>query len=164
GRHVLLVSTSVSPWFLVPVALVRRVLGAGGAYGMGLIYGPAAIRWLKARSPRFVRPIDFLQRWFERIGPPIFLPLPMNTLCAIAGVARTPSRSVFSALTLSHLLWIGGTLWLGGSIQPIVEAILDFLADHLVVSTLVCVALVGLHQAFLWARRKRRRAARGAKA
>lgn len=63
---------------------------------------------------------------------------------------------VIPALVLGHLLWTGTSLWLGSHFSELSQRVVDFLAGHLLESTLVCAALVAAHQYSIRRRRSQR--------
>ena len=64
----------------------------------------------------------------------------------VAGAARSRLALFLLALTLGHLLWNTVTQYLGDALAQRTELLTAFLGEHLVESTLVCVALVVLQQ------------------
>lgn len=157
ARHVALAVGSGAPWVLVSLAVLRRALFSVGSFGLGVIYGPAAVNWIEERSPRLGRLFRFLERSFARWGAPILLFLPFASLCVVAGAARTRFVAFLSATLFGHTLWVGSIYYLGSKFSDLGDRVLAFLSNHLLESTLVCVAIVTLQQLIA-----RHRAAKGA--
>lgn len=153
GRHVALAAGSVDPLLLIGVSVVRRAAYGVGVYGLGAAYGDLAVSWIEARAQSFGRLLRVLEKLFARVGALVLVPLPLLTLCILAGAARARLLVVLPALLLGHCLWAGTTVWLGTRFANSSQMVIDFFATRLVESTLVCLALVAAHQFFT--RRKR---------
>jgi membrane protein DedA with SNARE-associated domain len=156
ARHVALAVGSAAPWELVAIAVLRRGLFSVGSFGLGVIYGPAAVIWIEQRSPRLGQLFRLLERLFARWGAPILLFLPFASLCVVAGAARTRFVAFLSATMLGHVLWVGSTYYIGALLSDVTDRVLAFLSSHLLESTLVCIAAVAVQQLIA-----RRRAAKG---
>jgi membrane protein DedA with SNARE-associated domain len=146
ARHVALAAGSVAPVALVSLAVARRALFSFGSFGLGVIYGPAAVIWIEEHSPRLGRIFRLLERLFARWGAPILFLLPFASLSVVAGAARTRFAAFGCAVVLGHLLWVGSTYYLGTLIADFSDRLLAFLSDHLWESTLGCVGAVILQQ------------------
>jgi membrane protein DedA with SNARE-associated domain len=148
ARHIALTVGSVSPVALVAIAVFRRALFSLGGFGLGVVYGPAAVTWVEQNSPRLGRLFRMLERLFARWGAPILLLLPFASLCVVAGAARTRFAPFLCAIIVGHLLWVGSTYYIGTLISDFTDRVLGFFASHLWESTLVCVVLVVAQQLF----------------
>lgn len=158
-RHVALVAGSVVPWLLFPVVVVRRTLFSLACYGIGAVYGSAAVAWVRRRHPRASKVLNFLERIFQRFGAALFAVLPLASLCVLAGAARTRFSGFLPAIVVGHTLWIAAFYWLGAAISVWTAKLLEFLSEHLVESTLFCVIAVVLWQVrSRWSRRPRAQA------
>lgn len=157
GRHVVLAASSVPAIPLVVVGTLRRALGLIGGFGLGLLYGEAAVRWAEERVPIMGRLIRFVERMFARFGLLLLAIVPLPGIALLAGASRTPFVGVMIAGLLGQTAWMTLTVKFGAAISNWTRPVLDFLSAHLVESTLVCAALVGLQQAFAYQRRKRAR-------
>ena|SRR6188768_317812 len=142
GRHVALVAGRVDPLLLTAVTVLRRSLYSVGVFGLGAAYGDVAVQWIEARSQRTGKALRALERLFERVGAIVLLALPFLTLCILAGAARTRVIVFLPALLVGHFLWVFTTVWLGTRFAAEAQAVVDFFAERLFESTLVCVALV----------------------
>ncbi len=152
GRHLVLAAGRVDLWMLLLVATLRRVVSLMASYGLGMVWGQSMLRWVERRSPRLLRLVQWLERLYLRFGAPTLVVLPIHTLTALAGIARTRWWAVALGVLVGQAALVGGTLLFGESISDWTAPILGFLSDHVVESTAVCVALVVLHQ--LWSRRR----------
>ena len=146
AHHVVLAAASVAPAPLVAVATVRRVLTGVAAYGFGFLYGGRALAWLEQRSPRLARFMAWLERVFARWGVWLLVPAPTPTVALIAGAARSRFVAFVIAITLGQALWIGLTVYVGDALARWTDFFTTFLGEHLLESTLVCIALVSLQR------------------
>jgi membrane protein DedA with SNARE-associated domain len=155
AHHVVLAAASVEPVPLVAVATARRVLTCIGAYGIGFLYGSAALGWLDQRYPRVARFVAWTEGLFARWGVWLLVVVPAPTVALFAGAARSQFVAFLIAVTLGHVLWNTVTVFVGDSVARWTDLLTTFLGEHLLESTLICVALVALQQ--LLARRTPRR-------
>ncbi len=146
GRHVALVAGRVDPFLLMGVTVVRRALYSIGVYALGMAYGDVALIWIEARARRLGKALRTLERVFARVGALLLLALPFLTVCVLAGAARTRVLVFLPALVVGHCLWVITTVWLGTRFAAEAQAVVDFFAERLFESTLVCVALVAAYQ------------------
>lgn len=155
AHHVALAAASTEQVPLIVVATLRRVLTGVGAYGLGYLYGQAGIAWVEQRHPRLARLVRLVERLFARIGVALLVLAPLPTVAVLAGAARSRLISFLLALSVGHALWNTGTQYLGDAFARRTDLLTAFLGEHLLESTLVCVAVVALQQAV--ARLMRRR-------
>jgi membrane protein DedA with SNARE-associated domain len=146
ARHVALAVGSLTPLVLFPVVVVRRTLFSLASYGIGAVYGAAAVTWVERRHPRLGGVIRLLERVFERFGSAIFVLLPFASLCVISGAARSRLVGFVPAILVGHTLWVAAFCLVGAAISDLTAKVLDFFSEHLLESTLVCVALVVVAQ------------------
>jgi membrane protein DedA with SNARE-associated domain len=146
GRHVALVAGSVEPWLLVCLSVVRRSLFSLGVFGLGAAYGEQAVNWIEARARGLGKTLRALERLFERVGAVLLVAAPFLSLCVLAGAARTRLVAFLPALVVGHCIWVGATVWLGKRIAAQSQVVVEFFAERLFESTLVCLALVAAHQ------------------
>jgi membrane protein DedA with SNARE-associated domain len=154
GRHVALVAGAVDPLLLLCLSVARRSLFSVAVFGLGAAYGEHAVSWIEARARGLGRALRALERVFARVGAVLLVAAPFLSLCVLAGAARTRLVAFLPALVVGHCLWAGGTIWLGQRIAAQSQVVVEFFAERLVESTLVCVALVAAHQ--IVTRRKRK--------
>jgi len=148
SRHVALVAGRVDPVLLMSVTVLRRSLYSIGVYGLGAAYGDLAVNWIEARARRLGKALRALERLFARVGAVLLLALPFLSVCVLAGASRTRLIVFLPALVLGHFLWVFTTVWLGTRFAAEAQAVVDFFAERLFESTLVCVALVAGYQFF----------------
>lgn len=146
GRHVALVAGRVEPILLMSVTVLRRSLYSVGVYGLGAAYGELAVNWIEARARRLGKALRALERLFARVGAVLLLALPFLSVCILAGASRTRLLVFLPALIVGHFLWVFTTVWLGTRFAAEAQAVVDFFAERLFESTLVCIALVAGYQ------------------
>jgi membrane protein DedA with SNARE-associated domain len=159
AHHVALAAATVDPVPLVAVATLRRVLTGLGAYGLGYLYGPAALVWLEQRYPRLAKLVTWVERLFGRIGVLLLVVAPAPSVALLAGAARSRLPAFLVALTVGHLLWTSATFYVGDAFARWTDQLTASVGENLLESTLVCVLLVALQQAIALLRRRRQRAA-----
>lgn len=159
AHHIALAAASVEPVPLITVATLRRVLTGIGAYGLGLLYGRAALGWLDQRYPRVARLVAWIEQLFVRWGVGLLVLAPAPTVALFAGAARSRFAWFVIALTLGHALWNTVTFYVGNSLARWTDLLTSFVGDNLLESTLVCFAAVALQQALSTLARRRRAAA-----
>jgi membrane protein DedA with SNARE-associated domain len=159
AHHVALAAATVDPLALVVVATLRRVLTGLGAYGLGYLYGPAALVWLEQRYPRLAKLVAWVERLFARFGVLVLVVAPAPSVALLAGSARSRLPAFLLALTVGHLLWSTATFYLGDAFAHWTDLLTASVGENLLESTLVCVLLVALQQGVALLRRRRQRAA-----
>lgn len=156
AHHVVLAAASVDPVPLVAIATARRVITGISAYGLGFIYGRAAIGWLEQRSPRLAEFATWVERLFARFGVWLLVLAPAPTVSLFAGAARSSFVGFVVAVAVGHALWIGATVYVGDAFAVWTDRLTSFFGEYLLESTLVCIALVALQQVVSRRRRRRR--------
>lgn len=146
GRHVALVAARVDPVLLTSVTVLRRALYSVGVYGLGAAYGDVAVTWIEARARRLGKALRALERIFARVGAVLLLVIPFLSVCVLAGASRTRFIVFLPALLAGHFIWVFTTIWLGTRFAAQAQAVVDFFSERLLVSTLVCFALVAGYQ------------------
>jgi membrane protein DedA with SNARE-associated domain len=158
AHHVVLAAASVDPATLVTLATLRRTLTCVGAYGIGFLYGSAALGWLDERYPRVARFVAWVERLFARWGVWLLILVPVPTVSLFAGAARSHFIAFLIAVALGLAMWHTVTVRVGDSVALWTDLLTGFVGEHLLESTLLCVALVTLQQ--MISRRLSRRARR----
>jgi membrane protein DedA with SNARE-associated domain len=154
ARHVALAVGRLAPAVLLAVVVSRRALFSIGAFGLGVIYGPAGMHWVEARSPRLGKVLRFAERLIARWGAAVLLVIPFASVCMLAGAARLRFVQFISATLLGHGLWVASTYYIGTLLSDFTDRLLAFLSSHLIASTLVCIGVVLLQQIIARRRKK----------
>lgn len=156
AHHIALAAASVDAAPLITVATLRRVLTGIGAYGLGFLYGRAALGWLDQRYPRVARLVAWIERLFERWGVALLVVAPAPTVALFAGAARSHFLAFVLALTAGHAFWNSVTYYVGNTLAAWTDLLTSFIGENLLESTLLCLAAVALQQALSsWSRRRR---------
>ncbi len=160
AHHVALAAATVEPWLLISVGTLRRVLMGLSAYGLGYLYGLAALAWLEQRHPRLAQLVRFVERLYARFGIALLVVAPAPTVAVLAGAARSRLAYFLLAFTAGQVLWNTLTQYVGDAFARRTDLLTAFLDEHLLESTLVCLAAVALQQGISrWLRNRRSRAA-----
>lgn len=157
AHHIALAAATLPPLSLVVVATLRRTLTALAAYGLGYLYGPAALAWLEQRSPRVARWVRFIERQYARFGVSLLLVAPVPTIAVLAGAARSPSVRFLPALLAGLSIWTALAVFLGDVFARLTDGFTAFLGEYLLESTLICVGAVAAQQGLSLVLRRRRR-------
>jgi len=150
-RHLVLVAAQVDYGPALAAGLPRRAAGLAAMYGVGFFYGPVALLWFEQKAPRLGGALRWFEALFARFGAPLLVLFPVYTLGALAGAAGTRLKVFVPAMLLGQALYITAGYYLGDAVTEWTQPFVRWLTEHIVASTLVCVALVGAQQ--LWSRR-----------
>jgi membrane protein DedA with SNARE-associated domain len=156
AHHVALAAATVDPLPLIAVATLRRTLTGIGAYGLGFLYGRAALGWIDERYPTLARLIGWVERQFTRWGVGFLVLAPVPTVALFAGAARTRFPLFVLAILLGHAFWNSVMFYVGDKLAIWTDVLTSFIGENLLESTLVCAALVALHHAVSRFTRRRR--------
>jgi membrane protein DedA with SNARE-associated domain len=159
AHHVALAAATVDPLPLIAVATVRRTITGIGAYGLGFLYGRAALGWLDERHPRVARLVGWVERLFARWGVALLVIAPVPVVALFAGAARTRFVVFVLALLAGYAFWNSVIFYVGDRLAIWTDLLTSFIGENLLESTLVCVAAVALTQALSRFARRRRAAA-----
>jgi membrane protein DedA with SNARE-associated domain len=159
--HVVLAAATVAPAPLIIATTLRRALAGVAAYGLGFLYGRAAIEWLETRYPRLGKLVAWVERLFARSGLWLMVLAPAPTLALLAGAGRYSFARVVLALVLGHAWWAVLTYYVGNALTAWTDALTDLIGENLLESTLIAVALVALQQGVSRLTRQRRSAKAG---
>lgn len=152
NRHIVLAAAHVDPVPLLLVGSARRMLSLLATYGLGYLYGAAALSWAEARHPRVARLVRWCEDWLQRVGPALLVVMSSYTLMGLAGATRMRLRTFLLASGLGNLIYVAAVVWLGDAVSAWSRPLLAWLARHLVEATVICIALVLAQQ--LWRRRR----------
>lgn len=146
NRHILLAAAQADPWALIAVGTVRRQVSLLSTYGLSGLYGPAALRWSEQRFPRFAAVARWLERFSERGGAPLLVISPGYTFVTFAGVRGMPFKPFLIAITIGNLIFMILAVYFGDAVSAWSQLLIEWLKQHLVGSTLVCILLVAIQQ------------------
>lgn len=157
AHHIALAAAALPPLPLVVVATLRRALTALAAYGLGYLYGPAALEWLEQRSPRVARWVRFIEKQYARFGVSLLIVAPVPTVAVLAGAARSRPARLLPALLLGLSMWTAIAVFLGDAFARLTDGFTALLGEYLLESTLICVGAVVAQQGISLILRRRRR-------
>ena len=142
GRHLLLAApvTAFAP--LLMVATVRRMLACVVAYRVGRAYGERGVLWVQQRYPRAGRIVRTFEALFRRAGPLLLLVAPGPPSCALAGVTGMRMTWFLPIATVGQMAWITVTYRVGDALSAWLLPLLALLREHMLSTTLACIALV----------------------
>lgn len=145
-RHVLLAAGRVDPWLLLPIAIVRRILGMISTYAFGVLWGYTVLRWTARRSRWAAALIGLVERFFQKVGLPLLLFIPSYTLCMLAGAARLSWRGYLRVVVIGQIAFTGLLVAAGDALASWTLLVVEFLARHLYESTAIAISLVLVQQ------------------
>ncbi len=158
-RHIVLGAASIDLETMLMVCVPRRIFGMYTAWALGAAYGAAALGFIEGRYPRVLRAVRFIERTFVKTGPMLLLVWPTYTLSLIAGVVRTKFWRFLLATCFGQFFYTLASYYFGTEIAEFTDAFLVWLSAHLLETTAVCVALVGVQVVLRMRRNARKRAA-----
>jgi membrane protein DedA with SNARE-associated domain len=154
-RHLVMAAPLVPIVPFVVVATLRRMLTSTVVYGLGHTYGEDGIAWVRQRYPSASGALDMLQKAFDFAAPLVIFIAPGPMIAALAGAVRVPLWLFLPAASAGHAMWAALTYRVGEALGLWLAPILRFVFDHVALTTLACVVLVGGYA--LWRRRTRKR-------
>lgn len=155
GRHLAMAVLTESAPLIILVATARRVLALAATWLIGAIYGRVAIAWASARFPRVARFITWTEGLLTRFGAPLLVVAPGFTPSLLAGVSGIRFPTFAAAVSVGTAFYCALTVFFGEALAGWTRPILDWLVEHVVGATIVCVVLVSAQQ--LWSRWRRGR-------
>lgn len=146
---------------LVIVAVLGSLVGATGAYVIGMRGGREAVIRFGSRFGLDGKRLDGIEHWFQRRGPvAIFLaritPFVRTVASFPAGVLRLPRRPFLIATALGSLLWCTVMVTLGVVLGANYTIALH-LIEHYTIPAIV--VLVALGAGYFWLHRRLERVA-----
>lgn len=146
GRHIALAASSLPAVPLIALGSFRRLLGLAASYGLGALYGEAAVRWAEQRYPKLASVIRFVERLFARIGAPLLLVAPLISLAVLAGAAGARFVGFLLCAAVGQTFWVAVTFYFGDAISAWTAPLIAAISEYVVECTLVCVGLVVAQQ------------------
>ena len=155
-RHVAFAAATVPPLPLIAVGVVRRALFQFAAFGLGVAYGPAAIRFVEQRATRLGGLVRFVERLLGRYGAPLLVLVPLPSVTLLAAASGQSFAVVVPALLVGNTLWVAVSYFVGDWLSDWSAPVIEFLSRHLVATTAISVALVVGYQLVARLRARRR--------
>jgi membrane protein DedA with SNARE-associated domain len=152
-RHQLLVAPNADLLPFVSIVVVRGMLSCAVAMELGRHYGTRGVALIEGRSAESGQLVRTVERLFGRFSAAFLLFTPgwfTSALAGMSGVTRLQS------LTLNSVGLAGWAIVhyrVGAWLEPWTAPLMQYLREHMLVATLVCVGLVALYQGHLWRKR-----------
>ncbi|CAN5184305.1 hypothetical protein BH24ACT1_BH24ACT1_05890 [soil metagenome] len=143
-RHLVLTSTSVDfvPYLVVGVG--RRLLEDPFLFLLGRWYGDDAIAWVDAKVGGG-RSLAFIQRHFHWVGWLLVAVVPGGVVCVLAGASRMRTTMFLVLNVTGTVVTILVLRRFGDVFAGPVNAIVDVLADNVVVLTGLSIILTAVY-------------------
>ncbi len=154
SRHLVLVANRVELWQALLVGAARRGTNFIATFGLAAVYGHMLVTWLEKKRPWVQRVVRFVERLYAKLGVWLVVLLPVYWVAALAGAARLRLRVFVLATIPGQFAFVWGTLRFGEAIEQFTDPLIDWIAAHLVETTIACATAVVL--ARLWSRWRRR--------
>ena len=152
-RHQLLVAPNAPMLPFISIVVVRGLMSCLVAMELGRRYGTRGVALLEGRSAESGQMLRVVERLFGRFSDAFLVFTPGWFTSALAGMSGvTRARS----LTLNSVGLAGWAIVhyrVGAWLEPWTAPIMQYLREHMLVATLVCVVLVALYQGHLWRKR-----------
>jgi membrane protein YqaA with SNARE-associated domain len=141
----LLVAHEASIVGFMAVGAVRLFLPDLFLYQIGHDYGPNTKAFLEAElgnGDKLTGALDWLERWFPRIGLVLLFAIPGYPMCLLSGIARL-NRGVFIVVNLAGtmtrltLVW-----WVSSAFSGPIGRVVNFISKYSLAFTFAMVALV----------------------
>lgn len=161
ARNVVLATPRVSLPLLLLVAVPRRAIGMVATYGLGLLFGRAALAWSARRFPRVSAFFDRVVALFARFERASLVLWPTYTTSGLAGVRAMPWARYLPFMVVGQTLYVLTWAKVGVALSSWTERAIRAVSPYLVETTVASVALVGLYQGISYLRRRREADATG---
>ena len=152
-RHQLLVAPNAAIVPFVSIVVVRGMLSCAVALELGRHYGARGVALIEGRSAESSEMVRFVERLFGRFSDAFLLLTPGWLTSALAGVSGVTRARCLTLNSVGLLGWALVHYRLGAWLEPWTAPLMQYLREHMLVATLVCVALVALYQGHVWRKR-----------
>lgn len=153
-RHQILVAPRVPIVPFVFIATLRGLYACWVAYHLGKHYGVRGVAYMAGRSPETGRVLQTIERAFGRFSALFLVVAPSVWTSAFAGMSEVSVAHTLALSALGLAVWAGINHHVGFFLAPWTTWLLDVVREHMLLATLLCTALVVIHQ--VWTRRSRR--------
>lgn len=152
NRYLVLASTKVSVVPFMVVGFLRRVASDPLFFALGFLYGDRAVRWVEKRFAPDTNLVEWMERNFSRLAPPLVFFFPGNLVCVLAG-ASGMNPVFFAVLNVSGTVGILFVLYQFGDVfHGPVSAVTGFFDRNFKVFTAISIVAT-LY--WLWDQRRR---------
>lgn len=159
-RHQLLVAPEAQIVPFVAVVMVRGTLACAVAFEIGRCYGTRGVALIEGKSSETGSVLRAVERLFGRFSFAFLLFLPGWFTSALAGMSGISRRRCLSLNCLGITGWALVHYRVGAWLEPWTTPIIQFLQQHMLAATAVCVLLVAAYQGNFWRKRNVRKSLR----
>ncbi len=138
-RWLFLVSPTVDVVWFFAFPLARATLVLGTYFLLGRWYGDRSLRWLEARSGEALRPVLWIERWFQRARGPITFVFPGSISALLAGSGRMPTVPFFAIALSSITLRVWAVRSLADAFRGTLLDVLDWVGENQIWLTVVSI-------------------------
>ncbi|MCY4516733.1 MAG: hypothetical protein OXB99_05790 [Acidimicrobiaceae bacterium] len=137
-------------WAFMTIGVIRLFITDPFLYRLGYDYGPNAKAYLAAElgpRNRIIRTMDWLERWFPRVGWLLLFAIPGYPMCLLSGIARMrqlPFVVVNLAGTVTRLALVW---WVADLFSGPLGSVIDFINRYSIPFTIVMFVLVAIQTA-----------------
>ena len=137
-------------WAFMTLGVIRLFITDPFLYRLGYDYGPNAKAYLAAElgpRNRIIRTMDWLERWFPRVGWLLLFAIPGYPMCLLSGIARMrqlPFVVVNLAGTVTRLALVW---WVADLFSGPLGSVIDFINRYSIPFTIVMFVLVAVQTA-----------------
>ena len=134
-------------WAFMTIGVTRLFITDPFLYRLGYDYGPNAKAYLAAElgpRNRIIRAMDWLERWFPRVGGLLLFAIPGYPMCLLSGIARMrqlPFVVVNLAGTVTRLALVW---WVADLFSGPLGSVIDFINRYSIPFTIVMFVLVAV--------------------
>ena len=151
-RHLILVAPATEFLPFITVASLRNLLACAIAYELGRHYGARDDSFFSSRFPNGARQVKAVSKFLGRGTPLLLVVMPGFLTSVFAGMTRLHRALALLLSFLGVLGWAAFNHRLGGYLAPWTAPIMRFIAQNMLVATLICSTLV-----IVYALRKRQK-------
>ncbi|WP_420439189.1 hypothetical protein [Candidatus Poriferisodalis sp.] len=132
-------------WAFMTIGVTRLFITDPFLYRLGYDYGPNAKAYLAAElgpRNRIIRTMDWLERWFPRVGWLLLFAIPGYPMCLLSGIARMrqlPFVVVNLAGTVTRLALVW---WVADLFSGPLGSVIDFINRYSIPFTIAMFVLV----------------------
>jgi len=155
SHHVVLTTQLLPGWLIISLTTFRRVVGLVALYGFGWAHGQGALLFIERRFGRIGKLLRWVEKSVARFGSAVVLFAPMPAVCVMAGVAETRFFRTVLAMAVGQLFWVSVVWAFGDLISVFTTPFVEFLSDHVLEATLICVFAVATWQTLGYLRRRK---------
>lgn len=155
ARNLVLASPRVDLPILLLVAVPRRALGMVATYGLGLLFGRAALAWSGTRFPRLSRFFGRVVALFGRFERASLVFWPTYTTSGLAGVRAMAWGRYVAFMLVGQTVYVLTWTKVGTALSAWTDRAIRAVSPYLVETTVVSVVLVGGYQGLAYWRRRR---------